>query len=345
MSDLLPPALDAQTVPRFLAALDDAFYPTPNAGFTARLAVLAALTSLCVLLSLFLDLFKHTLTLSHLQVDAPERSVPRAALPLDPRAAPAALSLARALPRPPERPLPRHQVRRLSLPPLIVPPRCPLTHEPMQHPPLVDHQHLPVLGVPARLPRRVLARVRPARVAVRLGRPESVHRRLPVCRGVAHLVVGLDGASRLLVPARFRTQLRASAVELTPPLRLQAFLLAVEPEKVYISARTANLLFFGGGLLLFSVNLVRPPPPLPRPSPTLALTPRAREQVIAIVTAIYGVRTFDRYLDLRAALLALEASLAGRAPTLLDLLALKAPSEALVSAGNAARMCVALLSL
>lgn len=38
---------------------------------------------------------------------------------------------------------------------------------------------------------------------------------------------------------------------------MQAFLVAVEQEKVYLSASTANILFLGGGLVLVVVNIVR----------------------------------------------------------------------------------------
>ncbi|GAA5896514.1 hypothetical protein JCM8208_004220 [Rhodotorula glutinis] len=246
MSAMLPPALDTQTVSRFLADLDGAVYPTPNAGFTARLAVLAALTSLSMLLSaVYLGLHYYS------TVERPRRRC---------------LWLVRFLDRPSGRFLAINTRPSWTISILL--------YSAFQLACLVAYWR-------------------------GYGRHESLKAWIALR---AFIGVFMFAAAWLISWSG-----------------LMAFLLAVEPEKVYVSARTANVLFVGGGALLFSVNLV-----------------------IAIATAIYGVRLFDVYLDLRRALLALEASLAGRAPTLLDLIPLMAPSDALVAAGNAARITNAL---
>ncbi|GAA5852746.1 hypothetical protein JCM9279_003955 [Rhodotorula babjevae] len=246
MSTMLPPALDAQTVSRFLADLDDAVYPTPNAGFTARLAVLAALTSLSMLLSAVYLGFHYYSTL-----ERPRRR---------------SLWLVRFLDRPSGR----------------------------------------FLAI----------NTRPSwTVSIFLYSAFQLACLVAYWRGYGRH----DSLAAWIVLRAFIGVFLFAAAWLISWSGLMAFLLAVEPEKIYVSARTANLLFVGGGALVFSVNLV-----------------------IAIATAIYGVRLFNVYLDLRGALLALEASLAGRAPTLLDLLPLKAPFGALASAGNAARITNAL---
>ncbi|TNY23722.1 hypothetical protein DMC30DRAFT_388718 [Rhodotorula diobovata] len=51
LGSLLPAALDAQTLPTLVAALDRSLYPSPTPGLTARMAVLWALTGLCILMA------------------------------------------------------------------------------------------------------------------------------------------------------------------------------------------------------------------------------------------------------------------------------------------------------
>ncbi|GAA5930417.1 hypothetical protein JCM3775_004386 [Rhodotorula graminis] len=95
---------------------------------------------------------------------------------------------------------------------------------------------------------------------------------------------------------------------------LQAFLVAVESERKFMSARTANTFFIVGGTLLVLSSVG-----------------------IGIYTTIMTVRILDRYNELRAALVELERSLGSRVPALLDLIPLQLPAEAFVSAANGAR--------
>ncbi|GAA5906345.1 hypothetical protein JCM8208_003524 [Rhodotorula glutinis] len=53
MASFLPPVLTAQSVSQLIAGLDQAFYPTPSPGFTARIALLWSLNGACIILSLF----------------------------------------------------------------------------------------------------------------------------------------------------------------------------------------------------------------------------------------------------------------------------------------------------
>ncbi|KPV74038.1 uncharacterized protein RHOBADRAFT_45335 [Rhodotorula graminis WP1] len=247
MSAMLPPALDAQTVPRFLAALDAFAYPKPAAGgFTARVAILAALTSLSMVLSVvYLGL--------HCQstLERPRRRC---------------LWLVRFLERP-------------------------------------SGRFLAINTRPSWTVSIFLYSAFQLACVFAYWRAYGCH----------------ESLKAWIILRAFIGVFMFAAAWVISWSGLMAFLLAVEPEKVYMSARAANVLFVGGGALLFSVNLVT-----------------------AIVTASYGVRTFDRYLDLRQALIALEASLAGRAPTFLDLLPLQAPLNALKTAENAARIANAL---
>jgi len=68
------------------------------------------------------------------------------------------------------------------------------------------------------------------------------------------------------------------------------------------------------------------------------LTCELFRQALATVTTILTERFWDRYLDLRAALVVLMQTLNGRVPTLLDFLPLQTPAAAFVAAADAARM-------
>ncbi|GAA5856928.1 hypothetical protein JCM9279_003599 [Rhodotorula babjevae] len=95
---------------------------------------------------------------------------------------------------------------------------------------------------------------------------------------------------------------------------LQAFLVAVESERKFMSARAANWLFIGVGTLLVSLNLA-----------------------IVICTTVVTVRMYWQYLELREALVAINESLAGRVPTILDFLPLQDVGTAFLPAASSAR--------
>ncbi|BGP44218.1 aminophospholipid translocase [Rhodotorula kratochvilovae] len=63
-------------------------------------------------------------------------------------------------------------------------------------------------------------------------------------------------------------------------------------------------------------------------------------QALAIAITIVSNHLFDRYINLRGALIALQQSLNGRVPTLIDSILVQKPAEAFAAAGAAARACV-----
>ncbi|GAA5930439.1 hypothetical protein JCM3775_004392 [Rhodotorula graminis] len=95
---------------------------------------------------------------------------------------------------------------------------------------------------------------------------------------------------------------------------LTAFLVAVDSERHCVSARTANFLFIGGGLTLIGV-----------------------QTALATAVTVLLERFWDRYLELRGALVRLDRSLDGKAPTLLDFVPLRDPAEAFAAAAGPAR--------
>ncbi|GAA5930421.1 hypothetical protein JCM3775_004387 [Rhodotorula graminis] len=95
---------------------------------------------------------------------------------------------------------------------------------------------------------------------------------------------------------------------------LQAFLVAVESERKFVSARTANWLFIGVGAALVGLNLA-----------------------IVTCTTVVTVRMYWQYLNLREALVAVDESLGGRVPTLLDFLPLQAVGSSFLPAASSAR--------
>ncbi|GAA5930436.1 hypothetical protein JCM3775_004391 [Rhodotorula graminis] len=103
---------------------------------------------------------------------------------------------------------------------------------------------------------------------------------------------------------------------------LQAFFVAIESERVYVSARTANALFLIGGAIIIILELA-----------------------VAIEATVFAEILWNRYLDLRGNLVALETALGGRVPTLVDFIPIAVPGEAFAAAAAAARMFVALVLL
>ncbi|GAA5856926.1 hypothetical protein JCM9279_003598 [Rhodotorula babjevae] len=95
---------------------------------------------------------------------------------------------------------------------------------------------------------------------------------------------------------------------------LQAFLVAVESERKFLSARISNGLFFAGGALLMLAGVG-----------------------IGVYTTIMTERILHRYDELRGALVALQRSLGARTPTLLDLIPLQAPAQAFASSAEGAK--------
>ncbi|GAA5918150.1 hypothetical protein JCM6882_007291 [Rhodosporidiobolus microsporus] len=94
---------------------------------------------------------------------------------------------------------------------------------------------------------------------------------------------------------------------------LQAFLVAIESnDEHFLPAWVANTVFLVGGGLLFLLNLG-----------------------LAIATSVLGTRFWLRYEDLRTAIVAVQDSLGGRVPTLIDLIPLQAPSTAFATASDA----------
>lgn len=115
---LLPSTLDAATLPVMIASLDRLVYPKPTNGFTARMAVLLALSGLCVLPLLLLRRTGRELTdrpLSFSQVHDPRPALPIAALPEHCRTPSKSVPVVRSARRPAQRALHRRQVRRLEL--------------------------------------------------------------------------------------------------------------------------------------------------------------------------------------------------------------------------------------
>ncbi|GAA5856267.1 hypothetical protein JCM9279_006363 [Rhodotorula babjevae] len=96
---------------------------------------------------------------------------------------------------------------------------------------------------------------------------------------------------------------------------LQAFFVAIESERVFVSARTANTLFIGGGAFIIVLELA-----------------------VAIDATVFAELLWDRYLELRGSLVALETALKGRVPTLVDFIPIAAPGEAFATAAEAARV-------
>ncbi|GAA5906332.1 hypothetical protein JCM8208_003520 [Rhodotorula glutinis] len=95
---------------------------------------------------------------------------------------------------------------------------------------------------------------------------------------------------------------------------LQAFLVAVESERKFLSARTFNALFIAGGALLMLAGVG-----------------------LGIYTTIITERVLTGYIELRSALVAVQRSLGARAPTLLDLIPLQAPAEAFAASAEGAK--------
>ncbi|BGP36161.1 hypothetical protein JCM10449v2_000059 [Rhodotorula kratochvilovae] len=241
MASLLPPTLDAQTVPNLITTLDLAFYPPPSAGFTARIGVLWALTGLYVLLA-FHYLWLHYQS----STERPRRR---------------SLWLARLVDRPGGR--------------FIV-----LNPRPIWTLTVVFYGFYELLFLGS------FWRV------YKLGRPQHAWMGIRSFNGVALFVGGW----------------------VISWSGLQAFLLAVETEQPYLSAGMANALFLGGGTFLVLLHVA-----------------------LAIATTIVSNRLFDRYVDLRGALVALQQSLNGRVPTLIDFIPVQRPAEAFAAAGAAAR--------
>ncbi|GAA5856265.1 hypothetical protein JCM9279_006362 [Rhodotorula babjevae] len=93
---------------------------------------------------------------------------------------------------------------------------------------------------------------------------------------------------------------------------MSAFLLVVDREQPFLTPRRANLLFIGVGLFL-AIGMAG----------------------VATYTTILGLRLYERYVDLRTALVALNEKLDGRVPTLIDFLPISGIAEAFKTASEA----------
>ncbi|GAA5906347.1 hypothetical protein JCM8208_003525 [Rhodotorula glutinis] len=96
---------------------------------------------------------------------------------------------------------------------------------------------------------------------------------------------------------------------------LQAFFVTIESERVFVSARTANALFLGGGAFIIIIELA-----------------------VAIEATVFAELLWSRYLELRSSLVALDTALGGRVPTLIDFIPIAVPGEAFAAAAEAARV-------